>query len=79
MRSLLFAAAIGAVAAHTAEEWKSRAIYQILTDRYAKTDGSTTKCTALNVYCGGTFKGVTNNLDYIQGMGFDAIWISPIP
>lgn len=24
------------------------------------------------------YKGITNNLDYIQGMGFDAIWISPI-
>lgn len=30
-------------------------------------------------YCGGTFKGLQDNLDYISGMGFDAIWISPIP
>jgi alpha-amylase len=29
-------------------------------------------------YCGGGYKGIKNNLDYIQGMGFDAIWISPI-
>lgn len=30
-------------------------------------------------YCGGSFKGIQNNLDYIAGLGFDAIWISPIP
>lgn len=33
----------------------------------------------VEVYCGGVWKGITNNLDYIEGMGFDAIWISPIP
>jgi hypothetical protein len=29
-------------------------------------------------YCGGTFEGIVDRLDYIAGMGFDAIWISPI-
>lgn len=29
-------------------------------------------------YCGGSWKGITNHLDYIQGMGFDAVWISPV-
>lgn len=33
----------------------------------------------MHKYCGGTFKGIENNLDYITGMGFDAIWISPVP
>jgi alpha-amylase len=64
--------------ARTAEEWKTRSVYQIITDRFAKTDGDTTPCTDLGNYCGGTFKGIQNNLDYIQDMGFDAIWISPI-
>jgi len=62
----------------TAEEWKSRSVYQIITDRFARTDASTAQCKDLGDYCGGTFKGIQNNLDYIQGMGFDAIWISPI-
>jgi alpha-amylase len=62
----------------TAEEWKSRSVYQLLTDRFARTNGDETPCDNLNDYCGGTFKGIQNNLDYIQGMGFDAIWISPI-
>ena len=65
--------------AKTADEWKSRTVYQLLTDRFAKTDGSTDECSDLHNYCGGTFKGIQNNLDYIAGMGFDAIWISPIP
>jgi len=59
--------------------WKSRTIYQLLTDRFAKTnDGNYAPCTDLSDYCGGTFQGIANHLDYIQGMGFDAIWISPI-
>jgi len=60
------------------EDWKKRTIYQLLTDRYARTDGSTRPCNNLGKYCGGSYRGLINNLDYIQGMGFDAIWISPM-
>ena len=49
---------------------------QILTDRFA---GPTGECKDLNNYCGGTFKGITDNLDYLEGLGVNAIWISPIP
>ena len=63
---------------HTKEEWKSRTIYQLLTDRFAKTkDDDPTLCANFGVTCGGTFKGIINHLDYIAGMGFGAIWISP--
>jgi alpha-amylase len=75
--TLLFALAITSFT-KTAEEWKSRTIYQILTDRFAKDDGDTTPCKDISTYCGGTYQGIINNLDYIQGMGFDAIWISPV-
>ena len=60
------------------EEWKSRTIYQLLTDRFARGDGSTYQCNNLSNYCGGNYRGMIDKLDYIQGMGFDAIWISPI-
>ena len=30
------------------------------------------------MYCGGTWNGITKHLDYIQSMGFDAVWISPV-
>ena len=61
-------------------EWRSRSIYQVLTDRFALANGSTTApCdTGVGLYCGGSFKGIETQLDYIHGMGFDAIWISPI-
>ena len=62
----------------TNEAWRSQSIYQLLTDRYARTDGSTTACSDLGKYCGGTWQGIINKLDYIQSMGFTAIWISPI-
>ena len=59
--------------------WKSRTIYQLLTDRFYKGDGDTSACGDLRKYCGGTFKGIEDKLEYIKRMGFDAIWISPIP
>jgi alpha-amylase len=62
---------------HTKEEWKSISIYQLLTDRFASTDDKIKDCTELGNYCGGTFKGIIQHLDYIKGMGFNAIWISP--
>lgn len=60
--------------------WKKRSVYQILTDRFAKTNMSENEaaCTNLSNYCGGTWKGIENHLDYVAGMGFDAIWITPI-
>ena len=58
--------------------WKQRNVYQVLTDRFARGDGSTSSCSDLSNYCGGDYQGMIDNLDYIQGMGFDAIWISPI-
>ena len=60
-------------------EWRNRTIYQVITDRFWRTNGSTTPCSNIRTYCGGTWKGLTDKLDYIQGMGFDAIWISPVP
>ena len=58
------------------EEWKSRSIYQIITDRFARTY-DTGSCN-FSTYCGGNYRGIIEKLDYIKGMGFDAIWISPI-
>ena len=64
------------ICSKTKEEWKSRSIYQVLTDRFART--SDTGYCNLGQYCGGNYQGLINKLDYIKGMGFDAIWISPI-
>ncbi|KAI9655165.1 MAG: hypothetical protein M1821_005648 [Bathelium mastoideum] len=64
----------------TAEEWRSRTIYQVFTDRFAVANGTVAKpCDpAKGQYCGGTWQGIIDKLDYIQNLGFSAIWISPI-
>lgn len=58
-------------------DWRSRSIYQIITDRFARTDGSTTAPCVLGdqLYCGGTWQGIINQLDYINGMGFTAVGV----
>ncbi|KAL4816036.1 glycoside hydrolase superfamily [Aspergillus spinulosporus] len=63
-----------------ADGWRSQSIYFLLTDRFARTDGSTTAACDLaqRRYCGGSWQGIINQLDYIQDMGFTAIWITPI-
>jgi alpha-amylase len=69
--------------AANSSEWASRTIYQVLTDRFASPTNNACPFVPpfslpLNVYCGGTWAALTSRLDYIRGMGFDAIWISPI-
>lgn len=75
---VLFLASL-AIAADTAA-WRSRNIYFALTDRIARSedDNGGSACGDLGNYCGGTFKGLESKLDYIQGLGFDAIWITPV-
>ena len=62
--------------AATPDQWRGRTIYQVITDRFARTDGSTTyTCNSENrAYCGGTWQGLINHLDYIQGLGISAVY-----
>lgn len=57
----------------TPAQWRQQSIYQVLTDRFAKSDGSTEACANLSDYCNGTWTGLINRLDYIQDMGFTAV------
>lgn len=70
----------GVVQCLSPSEWREQSVYQVMTDRFARTDLSTTAAcdTSRGVYCGGTYQGLISKLDYIQGMGFTAIWISPM-
>ena len=72
----LFLILCACVSALTPAQWRSQSIYQVITDRFARTDGSTTAPCDLNRYCGGTWQGLINNLEYIQNMGFSAVRIS---
>ncbi|KAF2167197.1 glycoside hydrolase family 13 protein [Zasmidium cellare ATCC 36951] len=73
-----FFSIVASVSGLTPAQWRQQSIYQVLTDRYARANGDQSPCSNLADYCGGTWKGVTANLDYIQQMGFTAIWISPV-
>lgn len=88
MMSTMFARApallllASAAAALDAAQWKQRTIYQVLTDRFALAPGKSDTCSQggcpYGNYCGGTYDGIASKFDYIKGMGFDAVWISPV-
>jgi alpha-amylase len=44
----ILAATLAGSNAKTTEEWKKRSVYQLLTDRFYKTDGNLSKCTNLS-------------------------------
>jgi len=53
-------------------------VYQIFVDRFNPGAGRPwNKPTQLDGFFGGTLKGVIEKLDYIQSLGFNAIWLSP--
>lgn len=75
---ILLLGGVSSVLAATPAEWRTRIIYQVLTDRFARTDGSTSAaCDVTNkIYCGGTWQGLINQLPYIHDMGFTAVGAS---
>jgi len=65
-------------------DFRSETIYFVMTDRFVDGDSSNNNIYGdefvpgnLRYYQGGDFKGLIDNLDYIKGMGFTAIWITP--
>ncbi|KAL8659980.1 MAG: hypothetical protein Q9226_000143 [Calogaya cf. arnoldii] len=60
------------------KDWRGRSIYQIITDRFSPSNSTMPCDVAKQQYCGGTWQGIINRLDYIQNIGFTAIWISPV-
>ena len=68
----------------------SSQIYFVMTDRFANGDTSNDEAgltgfsaitgydpTDIGYFHGGDFKGLTSKLDYLQGLGFNSIWITP--
>lgn len=63
MRKLLTMAALftASVLCGDIAGWKKRAVYQILTDRFWRSNGDTSLCDLHN-YCGGDFAGMEQQL-----------------
>lgn len=55
--------------------WHQAKIYHLLIDRF--NGGWTTPPESKDRFVGGTLKGVTEKLDYISGLGFNSIMLSP--
>ncbi|RSD26847.1 pullulanase [Mesobacillus subterraneus] len=66
-------------------DWDESIIYFMLTDRFFDGDASNNDPYNLNydttdrgTYQGGDFKGITEKLDYLDDLGVNTIWISPV-
>jgi len=66
-------------------DWRSFAIYQLITDRFADGDPRNNELFAggfdvrdMTFRHGGDFVGLASRLPYIKGLGCRGIWISPI-
>ncbi|KIL47383.1 alpha-amylase family glycosyl hydrolase [Jeotgalibacillus campisalis] len=61
--------------------WQDESIYFLMVDRFS--NGDTSNDLSVNTqdpkaYHGGDFKGIEDQLDHIEEMGFTAIWLTPI-
>lgn len=68
-------------------EWREEFIYFLMVDRFhddtprkprLSPDRSRGVTAPDNAFYGGKIRGVTDNLDYIAGLGCTAIWLSPV-
>jgi glycosidase len=68
------------VSADETPEWVREAlIYHVFLDRFYPGEGRDWKQPeSLSGFLGGTLRGVIQKLDYIQAMGFNALWLSPL-
>jgi alpha-amylase len=71
-------------ASFDARTWQGSVIYFVLTDRFSNGDRSNdgdATCTdpaSPTLFHGGDFAGLADRLDYIEELGADAIWITPV-
>ncbi|WP_379160677.1 pullulanase [Paenibacillus sp. sgz5001063] len=62
-------------------DWDEARIYFALTDRFKDgdaTNNTNVDKTHLEAYHGGDFRGMIDNLDYLQQLGINTLWITPI-
>jgi glycosidase len=67
-----------------APDWRDQIVYFLMTDRFNDGDPSNNDQGANEYdpqdgskYSGGDLKGIADKLDYIQGLGATAVWITP--
>lgn len=63
------------------DDWRNEIIYQVLVDRFGNGDVSNdfgVKYDDLARYQGGDWRGLRDNLDYLDQLGVTTLWISPV-
>ncbi|KAL1504010.1 hypothetical protein AB1Y20_010425 [Prymnesium parvum] len=56
-----------------------KSVYFVFVDRFAREGGGDAReCSGHDRWCGGSLRGVAEQLDYVAGMGFDCLWITPV-
>jgi len=74
----------GIINSNPSDEWANQTVYFVMIDRF--NDGDATNNDQKNNefdpndgsrWSGGDLQGIIDKLDYIQGMGFTALWITP--
>jgi len=53
-------------------------IYQVMVDRFARTDGELPEPGSATALYGGTLDGVREHLDHIVSLGCNTIWLTPV-
>jgi len=62
-------------------DWRDQVIYFLMVDRFNKPNDNRYPLPfeeKTNAQLGGTIKGITEQIDYIQELGATAIWVSPV-
>jgi glycosidase len=63
------------------QDWRDEVIYQLIVDRFYDGDVNNdfkVEAGSLAKYQGGDWKGIEDNLDYLQALGITTLWISPV-
>lgn len=58
-----------------------KSVYLVMIDRFGREGGlshGNLEACGGERWCNGTLKGITSHLDYISGMGWDCIWVTPV-
>jgi 1,4-alpha-glucan branching enzyme len=54
-----------------------KSVYFVMVDRFAHSTQDAPPCGG-DVWCGGSLRALTAQLGYIQALGFDCVWVTPV-
>ncbi|EOD10531.1 hypothetical protein EMIHUDRAFT_257719 [Emiliania huxleyi CCMP1516] len=58
-----------------------KSLYMLMVDRFAQESHNGRRvygCSGTDHWCGGDIRSIVERLDYIEGLGFDCVWMTPV-